>query len=284
MSDNQTLEAAPSVANEPSAPVAEVNQTTEQGEDKAAQTEATEDGAKEGENKKDEAPISEAEKIRLAMQKRIDRQTAASKALQERIRQLETEREQLSVHAPKVDEAPKQDDFDDYDAWEKATIEYHAKQKANEILKAEKEKELKVAQERQAAEARRQFEQKETAFRATAADYDRVASEAVETMNALANTGVDITGVRDMVMQFDNPPKIIYELGKDTALIEELVSMPPLKAMRELIKLEIALETNPKQEPKPLPEPIKPINPNGRARKRLDEMTYEEREQFYSKK
>jgi hypothetical protein len=260
---DQTLEAQLS-ANETSTPVEEAKQETEQGEIKAASTEA--DKAAEGEPAKEEPKeLSEADKIRAAMQKRIDRQTAASKAQQERIRQLEQERIELEAKAPKADDTPKQEDFDDYDEWQKAIIEHQAKLKANEIIKADKDKQLKAAQEQQAAEMRRVFDEKEKAFRSTTPDYDRVAGEAVEAIVALANTGVDVAPLRNIVMQFDNPPEMIYQLGKDSTLVETLATMPPLKMMRELVKLELALEGTAK-EPAKVPEPIKSVGGSGKSK------------------
>lgn len=254
------MEAAASTSvQEPSAPVAEVKQTAEEGDIQEAPKEA--DKAEEGKEEKPEP--TEAEKVKMAMQKRIDRQTAASKALQERTRQLEQELESLKANAPKADDAPKQEDFDNYDDYEKALVEHRAKKIADERIAQAKEQELKETQERRAAEIRRDFDNKEQAFRTSTPDYDSVAKEAVETMTELATAGHNISIMRDLVMQFDNPPEMIYQLGKDTSLIEELVGMQPLQAMRELVKLEIALKSAVKTETQQAPAPIKPVSGKG---------------------
>jgi chromosome segregation ATPase len=266
MSDQtlQVTEPQAEVTTEPSLPTEDVKPKVEEGEAEGTpEAETKEDAAEgEGDNSKPEE-ISELEKTRHAMQKRIDRQTAARKADQEQIRQLNEQLAELRERVPKADDAPKQEDFDSYEDWEQASIEHKAKLRAEEVLQAEKQKELEAVQQRQQAEVRRKFEESEDAFRTTAPDYDHVAKEAVETLNSLQATGVDITPLRDAVMQFDNPPQMIYELGKDTDLIEELVHMAPLKAMRELIKLEIALEGKAKAEPKTAPAPIKPTGGKG---------------------
>lgn len=280
MSDNQTLE-APNSAIEPSSPVEEAKPNTAEGEIQEPSQEA--ETPKPEEAPKAEPELSEVDKVKQAMQKRIDRQTAASKAAQEQLRQLQSEVEALRATAPKADDAPKQDDYKTYEEWEQATIDFKANQKVEERIKSEKEKELKVAQERQAAEVRRQFDEKEKAFRTIATDYDRVAGEAVQTMNELGQAGYNISGLRDVVMTFDNPPEMIYQLGKDTALIEKLVSMPPLAAMYELVKLEIAFKAN-KTQAKEAPPPIKTLKGTGKVAKALDEMSFEERNAHFATK
>lgn len=257
MSDNQTLEVAPSVTQEPSEPIADVNAQVEEGATKPVEEVKPEEG------KAENAEPTEVEKVKLAMQKRIDRQTAAFKASQERMRQLEEQVKAFEAKAPQVDNAPKQEDFATYEEWEEAITDYKAEKKAEERIRTEKEKELQAAKERQAAEVRREFEQKESAFRTQAHDYDLIAGEAVAAMNELALSGQNIVPLRDAVMQFDNPPAMIYELGKDPELIQSLVSMEPLKAMRELVKLEIAMESKAMSVPPKAPEPIRPLGGKG---------------------
>jgi len=270
MPETPTLEAVqPSTAQQPSAPVAETKPTTEQGEIKAAPEDANPEGGKGGEQPKADEPkpeLTEVEKVKQAMQKRIDRQTAAFKAQQERTRQLEQQFQELSAKVPKPEDDPKPDDYDTYEEYEQARIEKLAERKANERLKQAKEEELKVARERQQQEVARQFAEKENTFRTRTADYDRVAEEAASTIRELAMAGQDVTGLTNMVLEFDNPPEMIYQLGKDTSLIETLVTMPPLRAMRELVKLEEALKASTKVEPEKAPEPIKPIASKGGAK------------------
>lgn len=223
-------------------------------ENELAETEAPEGDDGKSEAKPDK-PLTEAEKIRHSMQKRIDRQTAATKAQQERIQLLERQIAEANARAPKEEAGPKEDDFDSYEDYQKAVIAHEAKKEAANILKAEREKELQAAQERQHAEAQRAFIEKEAKYKAANPDYDRYSKEAVETMTLLMQAGTDISTIRDAVMQFDNPPEMIYHLGKDPTLIEEMASMPPLKVMRELLKLESSLnkeEDSTKEAPAPI--------------------------------
>lgn len=267
----QALEAPNSV---PSTPTEEVKQEVVQGEIEAPKEAETPEAQAEVKEPKPEP--TEAEKVKAAMQKRIDRQTAAFRSQEERLRQLESQLTEMTAKAPKADDAPKQDDYKTYEEWEDATLEYKANKRVQERLKAEKEKELQTAQQRQQQEVRRVFEEKEKAFRTTAPDYDRVAQEAVTELNTLAQSGVNIASLRDMVMSFDNPPEILYQLGKEPNLIEELVNMQPTKAMRELVKLEIALKGTAKAEPKRAPEPIESIGSKAGGVKSLTQMSAKE--------
>lgn len=270
MSDNQTLEVTPQTPlnadnAEPSTPVDDVKPSTEEAEPK------DDAGDKDGEKEpvKEEPKLTEAEKIRRAMQKRIDRQTAASKAMQERAERLEREIATYKTTAPKEDSGPKEADFNTWEEYEQARIEHLADKKVSERLKTEREKELKQLQERQLTETRQKFEEKEKSLRSTLKDYDAVSKDAVETMNALANAGNNIVGLRDAVMAFDNPPELIYQLGKDPDMIERLVTLSPLATMRELVKLESALrassDSNGAEDKKP-PEPIKGVSSRGGSR------------------
>lgn len=262
---DEVLEVASNPAQEPSAPAADAKPKAEEGEINKAPDEASTEG--EGKAEKPKPELTEVEKVKLAMQKRVDRLTAASKAEAERSRRLEQELAQLKASSTaKADDAPKQDDFDKYEDWEKASIEYHAKKRADELLKAEKEKELQAVRQRQAQEAKRRFDEQCQAFRTQHTDFDAVSREAVEILNTLAQTGVEIGKLESIIMQFENPPQLIYELGKDTSLIEDLVSMEPLKAMKELVKLELALQGTAQAEPKQAPEPIKPTSGKGGAK------------------
>lgn len=267
--------------SETSTPTEEVKQEVVQGEIEAlkeAEAPSEQDAAKEP-----RPEPTEAEKVKTAMQKRIDRQTAAFRAQEERLRQLEGQLTEMTAKAPKADDAPKQDDYKTYEEWEEATLDYKANNRVQERLKAEKEKELQTAQQKQQQEVRRVFEEKENAFRSTTPDYDRVAQDAVSEINILAQSGVNITGLRDMVMSFDNPPEMLYQLGTNPSLIEELVNMQPIKAMRELVKLEATLTAN-KPEAKQAPEPIKRLSGTGTSSKSLDKMTYEERNAYFAKR
>lgn len=271
-------------APESSTPVEDVKPKAEEG---VKPEEAVKDDAKatDGEAKEEpKAELSEAEKTRIAMQKRIDRQTAANKAKDEQLRQALAELEQLKANAPKASDEPKSEDFNSYEEYENARVEWLANKKAEERIVAEKERQVQEANQRRAAEIKKEMDAKEEILRQTIPDFDEAAQQAVQTMKELGDVGVNVGMLQGMVMHFDNPPELIYQLGKDPSLIEELASMPPLKAMKELVKLEMAQQNKPKDQPKAPPEPIKPVNPNGRAKKSIEDMTYEEREEYYKRK
>ena len=102
---DQVLEAS---NNSPSTPAEEVKQEVAQGEIEA--TKEVEASTEQEANKEPKPEPTEAEKVKAAMQKRIDRQTAAYKAQEERLRQLESQLNEMAAKAPKANDSPKQDD------------------------------------------------------------------------------------------------------------------------------------------------------------------------------
>lgn len=250
----QTLEVA-TEAQEPSQPTEEVKQDVEQGSDAAPVEQANE-------AKPAEKPLTELEKTKHAMQKRIDQKTATTKALEDRLNKVTQELETFKTAQPKHDDAPKADDFEDYEQYEQAKIQHEANKIVETRLHEAKQAEHQRLQQQQAAEKAKAFKAAENAFIAENADYKAVATEVNEVVGDLHRRGVDVKGFGRDILAFDIAPQLIYEIGKDTGLIEELVQMEQPARMRELVKLEMGLR--PPKETENAPAPIKPVNPKGK--------------------
>ena len=74
--------------------------------------------------------------------------------------------------------------------------------------------------------------------------------------------------VRDAILESDVGPQILYHLASDDDIAQKIAAMPPIKALREIGKLEARFEAKdaPKEEPKQevvarskAPAPIKPL-------------------------
>lgn len=245
---------------EPSKPTAEVKQDVAEGGDTAQDEAKKVDAKPEGE----EAPkeLTEVEKIRQATQKRIDRLTAASKAKDERLAAAERELQELKAKAPKADDGPKESDYDSWEDFHKAVVEHKANKLASERIAAEKEKEVKALQEQKTAESRKQFMEKAQAFATDNPDFDEVAKQATQIMNEMGQAGANVGMLEGMILGFENPAEMLYHVGKE-GLVEELMTMPPMSAMRELVKMEIALQGAAKKEAPQAPEPIKSTGGKG---------------------
>lgn len=217
------------------------------------------------------AEPSEADKIKAAMQKRIDRLTKRDAERERQLREFQVKQ----PAAPNALKEPKEEDYKTYEEFVEARGRYKAEVEYQQ-------KQAKEAQERQAAEQtkqieakRKDFEVKEVELRKIHPDYD----EAVAVMNefvAQADPRSIGTAVfRDVLMDSDNMPALVYHLGKNPDLVESLFTMSPLQIAKTLIKTEMSLADAPKQTPqKPIPNPPNAIsgksNPSGKPLWELD--------------
>jgi myosin heavy subunit len=194
------------------------------------------------------------------MEKRLARKTAATKALEEKVRTLETQLQ--SVPKQVADDEPTLEQFQTFDEFEKAVIEYKANKLAEQRLKETKQKELQELQTRKMQEQKRDFETKESKFRERQPDYDDVVARASEALGDLKQRGAKVEALTNAILEFDNAPEMLYHVGKDDGVLEDLVQLSPIGIMRELVKMEMALQPVAKTEQKP-PEPIKSTSGRG---------------------
>lgn len=221
------------------------------------------------ENKEDvqEQPVepTEAEKIKSAMQKRIDRITAQKAQIQREY--AEKEREYAEKLAKFEQSMPKQQDsgeptesqFDTVEDYLIAKGKWQAKQEFAAQQAQEKAKAEQAAYAEKIAKTAQEFQAKETEFRKVTPDYD----EAIQVVNeVIANVDPKSTHMavfRDFVMESDNPTPLLYHLGKNPELIEEMQSMTPIKFAKALVRLEDKLGDIPTQQLKPTAAPPKPV-------------------------
>lgn len=234
-----------------------------EGENKDAPTESD-----DAEGKAEKKELTETEKVKAAMQKRIDRQTAQRFALQ---RQLDELRAQIP-QPQKVDDAPKEADFNSYEDYLIAKGKHEAKKEYEaKISEAENAKIEKAYKERVEA-GRQDFVIKEAEFRKAVPDYD----DAVEVLNeAIQSSNHNSTGFqvfKDVMLAAPDLPALSYHLGKNPELIEELQKMEPAKLAWKLIETALGLK-KPKSESKQLPNPPKPLKEKGAPSKNLSGMS-----------
>lgn len=202
--------------------------------------------------------------------KRIDKMGAKIADLE---RQLQESR-QAAPPTPQRDpsQKPKADDFDDYDAYESAVESWRIRQ-ARESLKAEMEAEK---QREQAAAQARSWEEKVNKTREKVPDLD-------DLMDNLVDEGIQLPPyASEFVLDSDFGVDVLVSLAKNTDEAKRILSLSPVKVLRELTKLELSLSGNQPQAEKPrassTPAPPRPLNPQGSPiSKRLsDASDYEE--------
>lgn len=232
--------------------------------------------------KQDDAPtekvetveLTEAEKIKAAMQKRIDRLTAKhSKAEKE----LEELRKLQQTVQGKKDGAPKPEDFETQEDYLISKGKFEAMQDYEKAENDRKKSEQEKAYQQKVSEKRANFDKLEAELRKTTPDYD----EATKVFNEyLSDADPNTTGFqvfRDILMESPNMPALAYHLGKNPDILEKLPKMSVIEMARTLFVEEYKLLNAPKASPKqPLPEPPKPLGGSSKTSKSLEQMSPDE--------
>lgn len=202
------------------------------------------------------APDGTVEKEKQAEPERKFTQAELDAAVQKRLlkeerrmhRRVEQQlREQAEARARAVE--PKRDEFRDDEAFVQAQIEHLAEKKAAEKL-AERER---LQQQERVSEA---FTEKAEAAKARYADFDAVVGNPMLPINE---------GMAEFIADSDAGPDLAYFLGKNPARAAAIAALSPIKAARELTRLEAELAAKPKATPSKAPEPISPVGVRGKA-------------------
>lgn len=186
-----------------------------------------------------------------SVQKRIDELTRKRREAE---RDREYWREQAMKKEPeKPAEAVEEPlktlaDFD----YDESAYQQHLFAKASEKAVSEAQKVLKAEQSQQTAQQKiAAFRSKENEFAKSVDDYMDVArSDSLPVTQAMA----------DVVTEMENGPEVLYYLGKNPDLADEIAHLPPLAAARELGRIEARMQAQDKEgkkvseAPKPTPK------------------------------
>lgn len=190
--------------------------------------------------KQEQAPertFTQAE-LDAAIQKRLVKE-------QRRIeRNLRTQLEEQRVQV-----APKREAFQDDDAYLEAQIEHRAEQKAREKL----EQREKAEQSERMAES---FQEKAEKASERYPDFSVVVGNPALSINE---------AMAEFISESDLGPDLAYHLGKHPLDAARIASMSPVKAARELGRLESEIAARPKANPSKAPEPITPVGSRGKS-------------------
>jgi len=278
MSD-ESLEAVGNVAIESEAPVSDkevqYSDAVETTDTTATEPSVTVDDVKQ---EHVEAELTEADKVRAAMQKRIDQK---HKLAMQKAEEVEALRVELEKYKPKQeDNAPKQEDYDDYDKWEADTISYKAEQLAQDRVNQQRQEEFARKQQELNAIKQRDFEAKVEEFRKQVPDYDVKAESFIKSVEVLklekGNNNPTLSALGQTLLELDNPPEVIAHLSDNDDLLFELANKTPIQAGIALVKLQLELQGKAKEQLNHKPEPIKPLKANGKHTKPKDDWTPDE--------
>lgn len=225
---------APVVANE--AQNLQPEQTT------TGTTEAQTDGADGGE--KSPAPTKTFTQAELDEIVQREKAKAAAKAERKAFREAA---QRLQSQVPQ--QAPQRDDFRDEATYTQAQLEYLAEKRAEQKLR-----------EREQAQ---QAERMQDAFIEKA---EKASERYPDFQAVVGNPNLHINeAMAEYIADSEQGAEVAYFLGKNPMKAAQIAAMSPIKAARELARLETELASKPKATPSKAPEPITPVGSRGNS-------------------
>lgn len=156
-------------------------------------------------------------------------------------------REQRQSEALKTE--PRRETFQDDEAFIRAQVEHLAEKRAAE----------KLAERERAAEAERRSE----SFLEKA---EKASERYTDFQAVVSNPALPINeAMAEFIADSDAGADVAYFLGKNPAKAAQIAQMSPVKAARELTRIEGELAARPKPKPSNAPEPISPVGTRGKA-------------------
>lgn len=176
------------------------------------------------------------------VQKRLQKE---ERRIGRRIEQQLHEQRQVEV----LQAEPQRETFRDDEAYQNAQIEHLAEKRAVE----------KLAERERGKEAERRSE--------SFIEKAEKASERYADFNAVVgNPSLRINDeMAEFISESDTGADVAYFLGKNPMKAAEIAQLSPMKAARELTRIESELAARPKPTPSNAPEPISPVGVRGKA-------------------
>lgn len=159
------------------------------------------------------------------------------------------EQQQREQQQAKAMEEPKRDEFRDDEAFVQARIDHLA--------------EVKAAQKLAERERAQQQERMQETFLEKA---EKASERYPDFQSVVSNPSLSINdGMAEFIADSDLGPDVAYFLGKNPLKASQIAQMSPIKAARELTRIEAELASKPKATPSKAPEPITPVGSRGKA-------------------
>lgn len=193
-----------------------------------------------------EVDKQEQAKERVFTQAELD--AAIQKRLVKEQRRIERQlREQLAQQA--TAQPPKREAFQDDEAFLRAQIEHQAEQLARQKI----EERTKAEQAEKLAES---FQEKA----------EKAAERYPDFQAVVGNPALPINdAMAEFIAESDHGPDVAYFLGKNPMKAAQIAQMTPVKAARELARIETELAAKPKATPSKAPDPITPVGSRGKS-------------------
>lgn len=259
--------------------LSELDETAEDSEaSEESDSEETLDGE---ESEAGESKDSDKQKKKSGFKKRIDKMRTKLSAKEQEAEYWKAEAlkrqksempedEKARQNARVADERkPKAENFDSHEEYVEALTDWKIEQR-------EKAKELKAQQESAKTEIEKKVsshQERVEAFKKAHDDFDEVLSDVDDIPMSIA--------VQEVILESELGPELMYELASNPKEFERICSLSPLKAAKELGKIEDKIRKSaeaPKEnKTTKAPPPIKTLSAKGAAvTKSLHDMDYEE--------
>jgi hypothetical protein len=200
--------------------------------------------------KADETPPAVKREITIERNRRREAEAKAAKAeadLSEALKALNRQAPKAEAHERK----PQRDAYDDPEAYDEALIQWAEKEaagKAEAKVKADQAKSEAQAAVQKTVEM---WNERKDAFAKDHPDFEEVAES--EDTPISRPMGV-------YLMEAEDGPQLAYWLGQNREEAARIAKLSPVKAVAELGRIaERLANPTPKAQPKPKPEPIKPV-------------------------
>jgi hypothetical protein len=253
---------------------ADEKEKAEESEKKPGENATAEDGKAE----KQEAEKQKAKK-QNRVQKRIDavvreREDAKrrAEAAEKKLAALDKKNEQKSGQAKE----PVESDFDTYDEYLTALDKFDLPKQA----------EPKKAEDKVASDTVKLTDAQRTAMAVLRERVKHDAEKYSDFESIALNPELSITGeMLEALAECDNPVKVMYHLGKNKDIADQIANKSPVQQMREIAKLDLATVMLPKPEKTTkAADPITPVRGSDAQEKSIQDMTFSEYETKMNKR
>jgi hypothetical protein len=144
---------------------------------------------------------------------------------------------------------PKREQFQDDEVYSDAKVRHLAETKAREIVEQRTRAE-------QNDRLREQYDERTEKARERYADFTAVVENPLLSVNE---------AMAEFIMDSEHGPDVAYYLGKNPAKADQIAQLSPMRAARELSRIEAEIAARPKASPSKAPEPITPVGTRGKS-------------------
>lgn len=238
---------------------------------KAAEEADESDKADEATEEDDNADDVEAEKPkRRSGVQRLKEQNRRLQAEIEAIRASATRAggDARSAIEAEIGPAPREQDYSDYLAYERAMTAYTVKEAIAEERIRERAGQMNARQTERIRDLVEAYEDGQDAARKAIPDYDAALKSAKNAPVA--------PHVEGLILESDKSALIAYHLAKNPEKLERLNAMPPVAAAREIGRLEARLSLPSTNKATSAPKPVAPVKGGASPTPKITEMSMEE--------